>query len=382
MNKRIRVLISENRADTRELIKRCLEMEKLIEISGEADTGPAAVREAIRLKPDIVLMYADMREMSGFEACERIMAANPSISVILLSPDGGVDKLKRAMTSGAKDFIVMPLEPNELVSTIRLVYKKRAVFRSVHEEEGKRGGEGRVVGIYSTKGGVGKTTIAFNLAVAMAQRARGRIALADMDFEFGDVAIMADVEPERTFADLMEETGTVESDRLSTLGVAYLDNLDIYAAPPGPEYAEYIAGETVKGILEGLRRMYDYVLVDTGNDFGDVSLGVLDHADVILMVSPMDIVSAKNVKIGLEIMKSLEYPEGKIELLVNMADERLGVGYADFERIFQKKIRHKIPYERKRIVKAMNRGVTQMGKGGSLKVKKAFERIAKDLMDR
>lgn len=383
MSKKISVLIAENRRDTRELIKRYLMTEKVIEVVGEADTGPAAVELSKRLTPDIVLIYSEMQQMDGYEACEKISEECRNTSVIIMAREIGAEQVRKAMVSGAKDYITLPLDINRLISTIRLTYKKSVKFeipKPIDERKDKK--DGRIIGIFSTKGGVGKTTIALNLAVDMAKKTKGRIALVDLDLQFGDVALMANLEPEMTISDIMEETASIDTSTINGLMTEYMSNLLVLASPPSPEYAEYIGGETIREILSFLRQTYDYVVIDMASSFSDATLAALDLADEIFMVSAMDIVSVKNVKIGIEIMKSLEYPDEKIKILVNMANPNLGIGYADLERIFVRKIDYKIPEAKKSLIKAVNKGIPHISTRGPSKTNKAFGRISKGIMKR
>ncbi len=384
MAKKISVLIAENRRDTRELIKRYLMTEKVIEVVGEADTGPAAVELAGRLMPDIVLIYSEMQQMDGYEACEKIAETCRNTSVIIMAREIGAEQVRKAMVSGAKDYITLPLDINRLISTIRLTYKKSVKFEipkaSDESQDKKDRREGRIIGIFSTKGGVGKTTIALNLAVDMAKKTRKRIALVDLDLQFGDVALMANLEPEMTIADIMEETASIDTSTINGLMTEYTTNLMVLASPPSPEYAEYIGGESIREILAFLRQTYDYIIIDMASSFSDATLAALDFADEIFMVSAMDIVSVKNVKIGIEIMKSLEYPDEKIKILVNMANPKLGIGYADLERIFERKIDYKIPEAKKSLVRAVNKGVPHINARGLNKTNKALGRISKGII--
>ncbi|HKL10302.1 MAG TPA: response regulator [Clostridia bacterium] len=384
MAKKISVLIAENRRDTRELIKRYLMTEKVIEVVGEADTGPAAVELAGRLMPDIVLIYSEMQQMDGYEACEKIAETCRNTSVIIMAREIGAEQVRKAMVSGAKDYITLPLDINRLISTIRLTYKKSVKFEipkaSDERQDKKDSREGRIIGIFSTKGGVGKTTIALNLAVDMAKKSRKRIALVDLDLQFGDVALMANLEPEMTIADIMEETASIDTSTINGLMTEYTTNLMVLASPPSPEYAEYIGGESIREILAFLRQTYDYIIIDMASSFSDATLAALDFADEIFMVSAMDIVSVKNVKIGIEIMKSLEYPDEKIKILVNMANPKLGIGYADLERIFERKIDYKIPEAKKSLVRAVNKGVPHINARGLSKTNKALGRISKGII--
>ncbi len=380
MGKKISVLIAENRRDTRELIKRYLMTERIIQVAGEADTGPMAVELASRLKPDIVLIYSDMQGMDGYEACEKIMEDSRDTAVIIMSKEESTEHVRRAMVSGAKDYLTLPLDLNNLISTIRLTYKKNTAVKTAKNKVRQDKKIGRLISVFSTKGGAGKTTIALNLAVDIVKKSDKRVALVDLDLQFGDIAIMANLEPEKTIADLMDETSDIDQAIIHGFMIEYMPNLMILPSPPSPEYAEYVSGETMRNVLELLRQSYDYVIIDTASNFSDVTLSALDSSDEILMVSPMDIVSVKNVKIGLEIMKSLEYPDEKVKILVNMANSKLGISYSDLERIFEKKISYMIPEGKKSLTKAVNKGEPHINIKGPNRTNKAFDRITKSIL--
>jgi pilus assembly protein CpaE len=261
-----------------------------------------------------------------------------------------------------------------------LPYKKNTAVKTAKSKVLHSKKIGRLISVFSTKGGAGKTTIALNLAVDIVKKSDKRVALVDLDLQFGDIAIMANLEPEKTIADLMEETSDIDQAIIHGFMIEYMPNLMILPSPPSPEYAEYVSGETMRNVLELLRQSYDYVIIDTASNFSDVTLSALDSSDEILMVSPMDIVSVKNVKIGLEIMKSLEYPDEKVKILVNMANSKLGISYSDLERIFEKKISYMIPEGKKSLTKAVNKGEPHINIKGPNRTNKAFDRITKSIL--
>ena len=218
MSDRIRILIVDDIPETREHLAKLLGFESDMEVVGAAESGPEALELASRLTPDVVLMDINMPGMDGIVTSEQLSARVPSAAVIMMSVQGEADYLRRSMLAGAREFLVKPFSADELTTSIRKVHERetekqaRAADRVEAAASAARAAEGRhgshrcsVVTIFSPKGGVGRTTIAVNLAVAAAKQGR-RVALVDGSLQFGDVAVMLNLDPRhRSLADLVPE---------------------------------------------------------------------------------------------------------------------------------------------------------------------------------
>jgi pilus assembly protein CpaE len=249
-SERIRVLVVDDIAETRENLRKLLSFDAGIEVVGAASSGREGIELAKEYEPHIVLMDINMPDMDGITATETILQEVPMTQVVMLSVQGETDYLRRAMLAGARDFLTKPPTGDELMSTIRRVYemgKTRAVVMPAQpagpvggqvEGEGRRR-EGNIVAVFSPKGGVGCTTIAVNLSIALQQMAGDdrRIALLDGSFQFGDVGVMLNLKADRSIADLVPHIEDLDQDMLSSVMVSHGSGLKVLLAPPHPEEA-------------------------------------------------------------------------------------------------------------------------------------------------
>jgi pilus assembly protein CpaE len=366
MADQIRVLIVDDIPETREHLAKLLGFESDVEVVGAAASGAEALELAEKLRPDIVLMDINMPDMDGIAATERLSTDVPTAAVIMMSVQGEADYLRRSMLAGAREFLVKPFSSDELITSIRQVYQRereklgRYVLATTRSSiaDGERE-PGRIVAVFSPKGGVGRTTIAVNLAVAAAQEAKRTVVVVDASFQFGDVGVLLNLNPKnKSIADLAPELdATGEPESLDTFVVKHSSGIGVLLAPPSPEMAEMITPGGLKKILEALRRTYDLVVVDCSAAFNDTSLAVLDMADTILTMLTLEITSIKNMRLFLEVADQLGYESGKVQLVLNRADSALGIRLSDVEHSIGRKVDHTIVSDGRSVVYALNRGV-------------------------
>lgn len=361
MPEKIRVLIADDIRETRENIKRLLQFADRVEVVGEAANGEESVLLAEKLRPDIVLMDVNMPVLDGISATEMITTRVPQSTIIILSVQGEQEYLKRAMAAGAREYLVKPFAGDELTETIYTVFdmeKKRRAYQAAMESMQKHNQPaGRVITVFSSKGGVGKTTIATNLAVAITRLTQKKVALLDLDLSFGDVAVMLNLLPRQTLADLAQESNPLEPEVLEPYMVKHSSGVEVLAAPPKPEYAEFIGQGHIEKLISTMKRMYDYIIVDTSQGFSDPILISLDNADQILLISTLDIPTVKNIRLCLEVMDSLHYTPEKIKLVLNRASVDMGIRYKDVEVTLSRPIFASLPSDEQAAVTAANKGI-------------------------
>ncbi|MBO8126925.1 MAG: response regulator [Firmicutes bacterium] len=353
---RIKLLIVDDSDQARENVRKLCRFDEDIQVIGEAKNGKEAVLLAKKLAPDVILMDINMPEIDGITATELISMEIPETSIIMMSVQGEQEYLRKAMMAGAREYLTKPFSGDELVNTIKRVHQLETKRRQQLQSAGpERLREGRIVTIFSAKGGVGKTTIATNLAVALAT-VGARVALVDLDLQFGDVALMLDLVPKRTIADLVEEaelTQEVVEDYL----LGHVSGVQVLAAPQRPEQAELVSEELVQTVLAKLKKSFDYVIVDTAPSFHGTILAALDASERILLLGTLELPSFKNLKLSLETMASLQYPEEKIAVVVNRYSTDIGISLAEFEESLGTKVQGKVPSDGRVVVEAVNKGV-------------------------
>jgi len=373
MPDKIRVLIVDDIPETRDHLSKLLGFEADIEVVGAAASGREAIDTARSMKPDIVLMDINMPDMDGITATEQMAAEVPTAAVVMMSVQGEADYLRRSMLAGAREFLVKPFSSDELTLSIRHVYtreREKLSRMAVQPVAGapaaapaghstREGQEpGRVVAVFGPKGGVGRTTLAVNLAVAAATELGQRTCLVDASFQFGDVGVLLNLNPKnKSIADVIPELESGELESLDTFVINHSSGIRVLLAPPSPEMAELITPVGAKAMIEGLRLENDLVVVDCMASFNDTTLAILDQADVVLTMLSLEITSIKNIRLFLEVAEQLGYPSDKIRLVLNRADSSLGIRVADVEHSIGRRVDHTIVSDGRSVVYALNRGV-------------------------
>ncbi len=342
--RKIKLLVVDDIVETRNNLINLLYFERDIEVIDSATRGQEGIDKAKKLQPDIVLMDINMPDMNGITATEKILQQVPGVAVIIMSVQGEQDYLRQAMRAGAREFLVKPFSGDELVSSIRHVYQdeqsKRRFAPTVQYNpnmptaDGGGGEEtqGEIYSIFSPKGGIGRTTIITNLAVAVKQISKKRVALVDGSLFFGDVGIMMDIRNTKTMNDLQGRMESLDSQLLQDVMLTHSSQIKVLLAPPKPDQAELITAEDIKKILRELRRNFDYIFVDTYPSLKEeTQLSILDMSDYIMTVMTLEMTAIKDVRLFLEVTEILEYPKDKIVLLLNRADSKHGLKAENLE---------------------------------------------------
>jgi len=371
----IRVLVVDDVPETRENIRRLLSFDSSLVVVGEARDGVEAVQKAAELAPDVVLMDVNMPRLNGLAAAEKIMQDRQGCSVIFLSVQNESEYLRKAMAAGGRDYLVKPFSGDELISAINRVYRleNRRAAAGMDNKAAARG-KPQVITVFGSKGGVGKTTIAVNTAVLLAQ-AKKKVAVLDLDLQFGDISVFLNLMPSRTIAELVQEGGDFDLDLVESYMVSHPSGVRVLPAPSRPEHAELVAVPQVERIVDVLKAGYDYVIIDTPPMFNDTNLCALDLSTQVFLVLALDLATIKNVKLSLELMQSLHHL-GKTKLILNRASDDVGIKTKTAERLLGFLIAAKIPSDGKLCISALNRGVPFVLSAPGAKISQAMRALA------
>ena len=384
MEHKVNVLIADQNEKDIENIRVALSHEERIRIVGECSEGISTVKLAKNVKPDVVLMDINMPGIKNVTPTEILTATIPNVLVIVTFDKGGKKNLKKAMSDGARDYIVKPAAADVYIDTILDLYEKDLKRREVlygrkqHEEDIKP----KIISIFSTKGGVGKSTIATNIATAIAQKTEERVALVDFDLQFGDVSVMLNLYPERTVMELVKDIQSLDKELLEDYMMLHDSGVRVLPAPSRPEYAEFVTGGNIQRILRTLKESYKYIVVDMAPAFDDVNLAALDLSDSIMLLTTLDLPTIKNVKSGLHVMKTLNYRDDKISLILNRYHRNFGINVSDLEKTTEKKISHIVPEDSRTIIDAVNKGKPFVLNNPGRSVTKSIYNIVDEIMGR
>lgn len=363
---KIRVMIVDDIAETRDNLEKLLFFEKDIEVVAKAMTGREALALAKQHRPDVVLMDINMPDMDGIAATEALLSQVPEAQVIMMSVQGEQDYLRRAMLAGAREFLPKPIGAEELYSAIRHVHRLATTQRRyvptssgaiTGGESDEGGAQGQIIAVFSPKGGAGTSSIACNLAVALRQLTGRKVALVDGNLTFGDIGVIMNLVSTKTVADLANRIGEIDRDLLNDVLATHASQVKILLAPPNPQTGELVTADHLRTILELMKKEFDYVVVDTQSSFQDRALAVLDMADRIVALMTLEIPCIKNIKLFLEVAELLEYPKEKTVLVLNKADNRLGMRVENVEENIQHKVALQIANAGHEMTLAVNQGV-------------------------
>jgi pilus assembly protein CpaE len=297
-----------------------------------------------------VVLHADAGAALPRDELIRIREATRAPIVLLVdSADGRL--LEEALEADVADVIVLP-EPAERVAYV-LRRASRAAQRQAATPEEKHA---RVITVFSPKGGTGKTVISANLASTIAKQEQLRTLVLDFDLQFGDAAIMLGIEPEQTLHDLVTAPGELDAEKFGGYLTRHpLSGIDLLAAPLRPEDGELVTEDKVERLLDVARESYEVVIVDTSPFFHGPMLATLDRTDVLLLVSSPEIPTLKNVRLGIETLRLLSFPDDRIRICLNRADADAAMRRAEVEGALGLPVTYELPNE-PAVCAAVNRG--------------------------
>lgn len=367
---RVRVIIVDDIAETRENVRKLLQFEPDIEVIGAAKSGKEGIEFAKEQDPDVVLMDINMPDMDGISATEAILRTQPHVQVIILSVQGDQNYMRRAMLAGARDFLTKPPMADELISAIRRAGEmaqhdraKNAQSRASLVMPGSPVGgglsltQGKVVTIYSPKGGTGCTTIAVNLALAL-HNEDTRTTLIDANFQYGDVAVFINEQGKNTIIDLATRVNELDPEIVEGVMIKHTPSgVHVLAAPSRPEHAEKVSGDQFAQLIDYLRQLYAYIVIDTTPSLNDITLTAIDKSDVIVLVTTQDIPSIKNARLFLDLLQTIDIGRERVVFCMNRYDKRIAITPERVGDNLKQPVAAIIPLDEKVVVPAVNRGV-------------------------
>jgi pilus assembly protein CpaE len=367
---KIRVVIVDDVSETRENVRKLLQFETDVDVVGLARTGKEAIQITQDLNPDVVLMDINMPDMDGITATEAIRSRLPAVQVVILSVQSDQNYMRRAMLAGARDFLTKPPMGDELISAIRRAGAMAQTERSKTinvQPPPTTGGlgvlpgysipKGKIVTVYSPKGGTGCTTIAVNLALTL-NNEDTRVALVDGNLQYGDVAVFVNEQGKNTIIDLAPRAEELDPEIVEEVMLKHASSgLHILAAPSRPEYAEKVSSTQFSKVLEYLKQIYAYVVIDTASMLTDVTLAAIDLSDLIVLVSTQDIPSIKNCRLFLDLSLTLGIDRERILFAMNRYDKRINITPERVAENLKQDVSSVIPLDEATVMKAVNRGV-------------------------
>ena len=352
------------------------------------------LRDSLANHPDIELVGASAHVADGAAALagghlDAVLHATRSASlpadelaavrehtrapVLIVTSNGSSRMLEEALNADVADVLLLPQLVENVVFAVR-----KATHATRHPHSSGGGRHGKIVTIFSPKGGTGKTVTATNLASALAKHEGRKTLLLDLDLQFGDAAIMLGIEPEKTIYDLVVAPGELDSEKLAGYTTKHTSGLDILPAPLRPEDAELVTEAKLARLLEVARESYDCIVVDTSPFFHGPMLATLDRTDELLLLCSLDVPTLKNLRLALQTLELLSFPKQRIRIVLNRANSKVGIKQNEVEGALGMKVRFEVPSDRA-VPLAVNRGKPVVLDEEGADVSRAIRSMAKNL---
>lgn len=372
MAEKIRILIVDDIAETRDNIKRLLQFDATLEVVGTARSGKEAVEMSQQLKPDVVIMDINMPDIDGITATELIRKKVPFTQIVILSVQSDQSYMRRALQAGARDFLTKPPMIDELNAAVKRAGTLAQDDRAKNVQPFTTGiplqaspiigqtQSGKILVVYSPKGGTGCTTLATNLAIALHSE-ESRTVLVDASLQFGDVAVFLNEQVKNCILDLTMRADELDPevvDEVLTRNNA--TGLRLLPAPPKPEMADQITGEQLSKTLRFLQNLYAYIVVDTSSYLSEVVQSALDVADMIVLITTQDIPAIKSCSSFLALADSSGIKRDRITFVMNRYDKRIAISPERVGESLRQEIKVTIPYEERIVPLSINRGIPFM----------------------
>jgi pilus assembly protein CpaE len=310
-------------------------------------------------QPDLILLDVMLPKLDGYQVATKIRTEEGTaghVPIIMLTAEREVEQKVRGLRAGADDYLIKPFHPAELMARIKSLLARFAPRDTLVG----RPPLGRVLAMYGAKGGVGTTTIAINAAIALHRELGRKVALVDGNLQFGDHRVFLDLGLDRKSIVDIVTAPSIDGDLIRQVLVKHDSGVDLLLAPPSPETAELVTPEHLPQIIDQLRGLYDYILIDIDKRLDDVNLGVLEVADTMFVVMTADLSCLKNVRLVLETIGHLGYESGKVQLVLNRSNAFTGINVKNAEGALKRTIDHQIVNEYRGAISALNSGAPFM----------------------
>lgn len=354
-NERVTALLVQD-AETAEQLRTLLEGQGYRVL--QASTTEKALLAAATESVDLVILEGELPGVNGLELVRQLRQGvhTRGIKILMLSSNQDVGYKVAGYEAGIDDYVTKPFLPVELAHRVRILSTQQG---SRPKPEAPAARRGKIIALFGTKGGVGRTTIGVNLAVELKRLSRSSsVALVDADFFFGDTALHLNLSPAHTIIDLVERVDHLDADLLEQVLIPHSSGVRVLLSPRNPEDVETIMPEHLNRILDLVTACYDYVVVDCQSIYDERTLVILEKADEILLVIKPEVGCVKNMAVFSEMAAKLGLSfDTKIHIVLNRAGSKSGIGLQEIERIFRRQIAYQIPSAGNSVVVSVNRGI-------------------------
>lgn len=373
MNKIFTVILSDE-FSTSEVIKLFAGEFDNLEVCQENDYSEAYKKIANYQGKSILLADLSSYKQQKLELILKVTKECKSCKVLALSDNPSVDLIIEIMRAGAKEFVPIPIIKSEFFESVN---KLLSEFN-----ETKKTNNCKIISVFSNKGGIGKTSLATNLALELSKITKENIALIDLNFQMGDITTFLDLKPSFNISYMLENLDKInETFLLSTLERYKKTSLYVLADPPYFKQADNIQPRQITKLFNTLKETFSYIIVDAEASFEGKNIAALDNSDLVLLVSVANLPALRNTQRCLELFEKLGYDKEKVKIIINRYMENDEIKEADIEKVLSKKIYWKIPNNYFAIMTAINKGIPVSEINDSTNIARSYKNLAQYISD-
>ncbi len=371
----IKTVIIDHDKTSKELLRAYLENDKDIIITCDFEEALKAGDFISENLPNLVIADISYKTDETIEFISKITTSFKSLKVIALSYDINSELVVKTLRSGAREFLIKPLIEKDLMAVIKKI--KDMIEGNVDDTT-----KCKVISTFSNKGGLGKTCIATNIAVEIANLTKEKVALVDLNMQMGDVTTFLNLNPVFDTSYVIRNLDKIdEASILSSLEQYKNTSLYVLSDPSNLEQAQNITEENITNLINILKNVFSYVIIDTTSSFEGKTISALDNSDLVLLVSTINIPAVRNCQRCLDLFETLEYPKDKIKLVINRYIENDDIKAEDFEGALQHNIYFKIPNDYFTSINSVNKGVPISDINPNSNIAQSYKELASLLSD-
>jgi pilus assembly protein CpaE len=369
MNQSLTLVVLSTGLDNFKEIRSALAFDSRVQLLAGGDDAEQLHGEIVRLRPAAAVIALGANSEQGIKLIQRLSTESPKTAVISAANNASPDLLLQSLRAGAREFLQLPIKQDEL----KTVLDRISEFCEVQVETPRK--KGRMVAVFSSKGGCGTSFIATNLAAST----RARTILVDLNLQAGDLPLFLGVDPKYSFAEMAENRMRLDDSLVNSFVTPYSTNLSLLAAPKEADLADEIEPEHVFEVLQRLRESYDYVVLDPQHTFDSITLAALDQSDEIVLVLTLDIPAIRSTQRALEIFDRLGYPRKKIRIVVNRWSKQIDLDLRQVEKFLGEPVIGFIPSDYQTAVTSINLGRPLVQSDPNSKIALEIKRIAQTI---
>ncbi len=375
MGIKIDTVIIDPENNSRELILNYLAQIQDINVTQEFNDVLTAMNYIIENRPNLIIVDISQKTQMALDIIVKISNSLKNSKIIVLSYDMSPEIVIKALRAGAREFLTKPLIEADFIQSVEKL--KDLILGNINDTT-----KCKVITTFSNKGGIGKTAIATNLAVEIANMTKERVALVDLNMQMGDITTFLDLNPSFDTAYVINNLERIdEGFLLSTLEKYGNSSLYVLADPPDLEQAEVITSDNITTLINVLRNVFSYIIIDTTASFDGKTITALDNSDLVLLITIINLPSVRNCQRCFDLFKRLGYTKDKIKIIVNRYMENDEIKVEDVEEVLGHPVYFKIPNNYFTIINAINKGLPVCDINPHSNIAKSFRELAALLSD-